>query len=57
VTDGLRYVIRRNDRQGGVTLSLRGSWGNLRYTDPDTALAAVKANARGAAHSVERQGC
>jgi hypothetical protein len=57
VTDALRYIIRRNDRQGGVTLSLRGSWGNLRYTDVDAAMVAVKANARGAAHSVEKQGC
>lgn len=57
MTDALRYIIRRNDRQGGVTLSLRGSWGNLRYTDVDAAMVAVKANARGAAHSVEKQGC
>lgn len=54
---GLQYVIRRNHRQGGVTLSLRGSWGNLPYADVDAARKAAVANARGAAHTVEKQGC
>lgn len=55
--DARQYVIRRNTRQGGVTLSLRGHWGNLPYRDADAAAEAARANADGAAMTVERQGC
>jgi hypothetical protein len=51
------YIIRRNSRQGGVTLSLLGSWGNLPYPCPDRARDAAVKDAAGAPHLIERQGC
>jgi hypothetical protein len=53
----IRYIITPGPKGVGVNLSRSMSWGNLRYPDVDAALGAVKANSRGAAHSVEKQGC
>ena len=57
MTEARQYIIRRNNRQGGVTLSLLGHWGNLPHRDADTARAAAITDAGGAAHTIERQGC
>lgn len=51
------YIIRRSHRQDGVTLSLLGHWGNIRYPCVDTARKAAVTDAAGAAHQIERQGC
>jgi hypothetical protein len=51
------YVIRRNTRQGGFTLSLRGHWGNLPHPDIESARAAARADAGALTHTIEREGC
>ncbi len=51
------YIITPNRRQGGVCLSLAGSWGNLPYRDVDAARRAARADAVMEPFTVEQQGC
>lgn len=52
----LRYIIMPNRQQGGVCLSLCGSWGNLPYPDAAAARAAAEANAGTRPRSIESKG-
>ena len=52
----IRYIITPR-RDAGVNLSRAMCWGNLPYRDADAAAEAARANANGAAMTIERQGC
>ena len=50
----LAYVVTDHRRIDGVTLSLRGQWGNIPYPDDASAEAAARVHAGAARHSIER---
>lgn len=51
------YLILPNRRQGGVTLSLRESWGNIPYGNVEDARAAAREDAGREPYTIKREQC